>query len=153
MTAAHADYLAQLHNDPEVMAMIGGIRSADESAAWLASNLEHWDQNGFGQWMFRDETSQLVGRGGLRWIDPCVGEQIVEIGYVLQRSAWGAGLATEAATAIAAVARDDYRLRELGAITLEGNDASARVLTKSGFVFQRRVMHPRGPHRYFRLTF
>lgn len=96
MTVDHAEYLVALHSDPEVMAMIGGTRSEEESAVWLRRNVEHWMDHGFGQWMLRDASGELVGRGGLRWIDPSVGEQIVEVGYVLQRSAWGTGLATEA---------------------------------------------------------
>jgi [ribosomal protein S5]-alanine N-acetyltransferase len=152
MTIEHEQYLAGLHRDPEVMALIGGIRDAAQSAVWLQQNLAHWADNGFGQWMLRDESDELVGRGGLRWIDPCVGEQIVEVGYVLQRSAWGAGLATEATTAIIDVAFDYYAMPQLGGITLEGNDASTRVLEKCGFVFERWVMHPVGRHRFLRLT-
>ncbi len=148
----HAEYLAQLHTDAAVMALIGGVRDSDTSAEWLRRNLECWEENGFGQWMLRDTTGQLVGRGGLRWIDPSVGERIVELGYVFQRSAWRAGLATEASNAIIAVARDHYRLTQLGAITLVSNDASSRVLTKCGFRFERMVEHPIGPHRFFRLT-
>ena len=132
--------------------MIGGVRDAQRSAAWLERNLAHWDDDRFGQWMLRDQTNQLGGRGGLRWIDPCVNERIVEVGYVFQRSAWGIGLATEATTAIIHIARDAYRLPELGAITLEGNDASSRVLTKCGFVYERTVTHDIGPHRFFRLV-
>lgn len=134
------------------MAFIGGTRRAAESADWLRANLEHWDENGFGQWMLRDATGRFVGRGGLRWIDPCVGERIVEVGYVFERAAWGAGLATEATTAFVSVARDCYGMPELGAITLVGNDASSRVLTKCGFVFERPVEHVVGPHRFFRLA-
>ena len=96
----HAEYLATLHRDPAVMAMIGGTRSAEESELWLRRNLEHWDDNGFGQWMLRDATSQLVGRAGLRWIDSSVCQHVVEVGYVLERSAWTAGLATEVTTGI-----------------------------------------------------
>jgi RimJ/RimL family protein N-acetyltransferase len=151
VTAEHAGYLARFDRDPEVMAWLGGVRTAEESAEWLRKNLEHWEANGFGQWMFRDSTNQLVGRGGLRWIDPSVGEEIVEVGYAFQRSAWGAGLATEATTGVIAVARDRYGMQQLGAITLETNTASIRVLTKCGFVYERQVMHPAGAHRFFRL--
>ena len=152
MTAAHANYLAELHLDAEVMANIGGVRDAAHSAEWLDRNLAHWREHRFGQWMFRDADDHLVGRGGLRWIDPCVNERIVEVGYVFQRSAWGAGLATEATVAIVTIASEHYGLTQLGAITAEGNDASSRVLTKCGFEFERVVQHDLGPHRFFRLA-
>jgi [ribosomal protein S5]-alanine N-acetyltransferase len=152
MTRDHADYLAEMNRDPEVMATLGGVRTPEASAEFLRRNLEHWDHNGFGQWMFRDATDQLVGRGGLRWIDPSVGEQIVEVGYAFQRSAWGMGYATEATIAVIEVARNRYGMQQLGAIALDTNTASIRVLTKCGFTFEREVMHPAGPHRFFRLT-
>lgn len=150
MDERHADYLAALHRDELVMALIGGVRSAAESAAWLERNLEHWSEHGFGQWMFRDATGQPVGRGGLRWIDRCVGEELVEVGYVFQRSAWGIGLATEAVLSMVEVSVDAYDFQQLGAITRRGNDASTRVLLKSGFTFERWVDHEIGPHRFLR---
>lgn len=45
-----------------------------------------------------------------------------------------------------------YELDQLGAITLQGNDASTKVLTKCGFVFERWVDHPVGPHKFLRLA-
>jgi RimJ/RimL family protein N-acetyltransferase len=63
----------------------------------------------------------------------------------------GAGLATEATTDVIEVARHRYGMQQLGAITLDTNTASIRVLTKCGFVYERQVMHPAGAHRFFRL--
>lgn len=151
MARHHADYLASLDHDEDVMALVGGVRTDEQSAAWLERNLAHWAENGFGQWMFRTIGGDLVGRGGLRWIDECVGERLVEVGYVFERSAWGRGFATEATAAIVEVARDCYSMERLGGIALDGNNASNRVLEKCGFLFVRWVDHPVGPHRLFTL--
>ena len=124
MTRDHAEYLAEMNRDPEVMATLGGVRTPEESAEFLRRNLEHWDHNGF-----------------------------VEVGYAFQRSAWGMGLATEATTGVIEIARDRYGMEQLGAITLVTNTGSIRVLTKCGFTFEREVMHPAGLHRFFRLFF
>jgi RimJ/RimL family protein N-acetyltransferase len=132
------------------MAMIGGVRVPDASDAWLTRNLAHWDQEGFGQWMLHTAEGP-IGRGGLRRIDPCVGEDLVEVGYVLARDAWGKGYATEATQAFIELAKGHYRFDELGAITLEGNERSAGVLERCGFMFERMVTHRIGPHRFFRL--
>ena len=158
MTAAHASFLERMHTVPEVMASVGGVRTAEESAAWLTTQLDQWDTHGFGQWMLRtraaDSTGEgdgeLIGRGGLRMIDPCVGEELVEVGYVLDSRAWGQGYATEAAAAFIDIAAAHYGVTELGAITLKGNDASTRVLEKNGFVFERWVEHKTGPHKFLR---
>lgn len=75
----------------------------------------------------------------------------MEVGFVLERSAWGHGYATEATRAFVDIAEDPYKIHELGAITLAGNDASTRVLEKNGFVFERWVAHTTGPHKFLRL--
>ncbi len=103
MEADDASYLEGLHSDAEVMATVGGVRSAADSGAWLAANLDHWGSFGFGQWML-DVGGLCVGRGGLRQIDSCVGEDLVEVGYVIGRPHWGRGYATEATTALLDVA-------------------------------------------------
>ncbi len=151
MTAADAGWLDRLHRDPDVMAMIGGVRTTDESAAWLRANLDHWETHGFGQWML-DHDGVCVGRGGLRKIDEMVGEDLVEVGYVLSSANWGAGFATEATHSFIDVALNHYGFDQLGAVTLRGNDASTQVLEKCGFVFERWVDHPVGPHRFLRFV-
>lgn len=153
MTADHARLLEQLHAVPEVMNHVGGLRTPAETARWLDTQLAHWATYGFGQWVLRSSTHKVgepIGRGGLRMIDGCVGEELVEIGYVLNQAAWGQGYATEAAAAFVEIAESHYGLDELGAITARGNDASTRVLEKNGFVFERWVEHHTGPHKFLR---
>lgn len=143
-------FLEMMHTDPEVMATIGGVRDSEESEAWLAANIDHWVENGFGYWTLRLRDGTPIGRGGLRWIDECVGERLVEVGYSLKRSAWGQGYATEAVDAFMAIAADRYGFTELGAIVLLGNRRSVRVLEKSGFSFERTVRHADGTCRFLR---
>ncbi len=143
-------FLEMMHADPEVMATIGGVRTSEESEAWLKANIDHWFENGFGYWTLRLRDGTPIGRGGLRWIDECVGERLVEVGYSLKRSAWGQGYATEAVDAFTSMAADQYGLSELGAIVILGNRRSVRVLEKSGFVFERTVKHRDGTCRFLR---
>ncbi|MEZ5410177.1 MAG: GNAT family N-acetyltransferase [Acidimicrobiales bacterium] len=148
-----AGWLAELHRDPDVMATIGGIRTDAESADWLATNLEHWDTHGYGQWVLTNRADGvIVGRGGLRTIDASVGETLVRDRLHLARSAWHQGYATETARAFVTIAFDHYDLAQLGAVTLDTNDASQHVLTKVGFSYERDIDHPVGPHRFYRLT-
>jgi RimJ/RimL family protein N-acetyltransferase len=149
MTAFDAAYLNDLHLDPEVMATVGGVRDREASETWLSANLDHWTTHGFGQRML-DRDNVCIGRGGLRKIDACVGEDLTEVGYVIGRAHWGNGYATEAARAFIEIATGHCGLHQLGAITLKGNDASTRVLEKCGFVFERWVDHRVGPHKFLR---
>jgi RimJ/RimL family protein N-acetyltransferase len=56
-----------------------------------------------------------------------------ELGYWIARPYWGRGIATEAARALIANARDTLRLKRLEAGHFLDNPASARVLAKLGF--------------------
>ena len=63
--------------------------------------------------------------------------QAVELGYRFLSDFWGKGLATESARAAVAYSRDVLRLGRLIALVHPENVASARVLGKLGFVFER----------------
>ena len=65
----HFEWLCRLHQDPRVMATLGGVRSAEQTRAFLDKNLAHWQQHGYGLWLFKvKENGQFVGRGGLRQV-------------------------------------------------------------------------------------
>ncbi len=57
----------------------------------------------------------------------------VEVAYRLARSAWGQGIATEAAGALVAHALGPLGLPRVVAVTYPANHASQRVLDKLGF--------------------
>src|SRR5690348_1608829 len=83
MCADDFDDLMRMYRDPQVMATLGGVRSASQTAEYLDCVLAHWAQHGFGWWTARDAFSgQFVGRGGLRhaMVDH---RPEVEVGYGL----------------------------------------------------------------------
>ena len=88
-----------LHSNAQVMAMVGGVRSAEFTRSEVKKKLEHWVNHGFGIWMAREAISNhFVGAGGLF----CARlEEIaeIEIGYLLMPEFWGRGFATELAHA------------------------------------------------------
>ena len=43
-----------MHRDPAVMAQLGGVRDEAQTAAYLARNLQHWADYGFGLWILRE---------------------------------------------------------------------------------------------------
>jgi RimJ/RimL family protein N-acetyltransferase len=63
----------------------------------------------------------------------------LEMGYWLGRPHWGKGLATEAADAALAWARSDWGRRLIVAGHFADNEASARVLVKTGFLYTGQV--------------
>ena len=69
MAECHETMLAEIHADERVMATNGGVRSAAENRAYLERNIAHWDEHGFGVWVFLNAERDLVGRGGILRID------------------------------------------------------------------------------------
>ncbi len=146
MCAADLDDLVRLYRDPRVMATLGGIRSAAQTAHYLEQQLEHWQQHGFGWWTVRaPHTGQFVGRGGLRH-GTVEGRAEVEVGYGLLPEFWGQGLATELALVSVRVGFRELHRPDLVSFTLPTNNASQRVLAKAGFRYERAIVLAELPH-------
>jgi ribosomal-protein-alanine N-acetyltransferase len=150
LTEAHLPYLRRMDADDRIMAMLGGVRSEAETAAYLERNLVHWAEHGFGIWILRDPASgQVVGRAGLRHLT-VEGATEVQLVYALFPEFWGRGLATDAARACVTIGLEWLSLPSLVALSLPGNLASQRVLRKAALVQEREVVHAGARHLLFR---
>lgn len=110
---------------------------------------EHWSDHGFGPWVLVDKASKaFAGRGGLAWTS-IEGSAAVELPWSIEPQLQGAGLATEAACAAAAWARE-LGFSEVVALTLPTNHASQRVAEKAGFSPDGECQHGGLPHRLYR---
>jgi ribosomal-protein-alanine N-acetyltransferase len=104
----------------------------EDSAAFVDGSLREWMSNGVGAYLIVDAaTDQVIGCTAL----DLATTYRATTGYVLLREAWGKGYATEAATAMVALAR------QLGLARIEASChvdhlVSARVLEKSGLVLE-----------------
>jgi RimJ/RimL family protein N-acetyltransferase len=148
--AAHEHDLAGLHADPRVMATMGGeTATAEESRAWIERNLGHGEEPGLGVFVFREaESGRFVGRGAIRRIE-IGGSEEIEVGYAVAHDLWGRGYATEMAGALVARAEAAGHTG-LIAYTEPANAASRRVLEKSGFRYERDVVHHDRPQVVYR---
>jgi RimJ/RimL family protein N-acetyltransferase len=150
LTPSHLVALRGMDRDPQFMALLGGPRDEAQTADYLARNLQHWDDYGFGVWILREAgDNRVAGRALLRHL-LVEGQDEVELGYGLHPEFWGRGLATEIATACLRIGRDQLRLPSVVAITRPANAGSQRVLTKVGLVYERDVTHEGVPHLLFR---
>jgi ribosomal-protein-alanine N-acetyltransferase len=133
--------LSRMHQDANVMATLGGPRSDEQTRQFLDTNLAHWDEHGFGLWVFRAASKRtFVGRGGLRHVH-IDGRDEVELAYALMPEFWGNGLATEMARALLTIAFEQLALADLVAFTISTNQASRRVMEKVGFTFERELVY------------
>jgi RimJ/RimL family protein N-acetyltransferase len=150
LTADHLAELYRMDSDPGFMALLGGVRNAVETAAYLDRNLKHWADHGFGLWMLRDrDEGRFVGRAVLRHL-LVEGTDEVEVGYGFYPDCWGRGLATEIASACLQFARSELLLPSVVAITLPANVRSQRVMIKVGLVYERDITHEGLRHVLYR---
>ncbi|MCR4896514.1 MAG: GNAT family N-acetyltransferase [Lachnospiraceae bacterium] len=84
------------------------------------------------------ETGELIGDTGVSEVEGHPDE--VEIGYVISDAYTGKGYATELASAMNAFVFAKFGLQRVCGRVLHGNDASVRVLEKSGFSFLQEEM-------------
>ena len=152
--AEHALHYAALVGDAEVAATLwpahlGGPRTPEQAAAFLADDVRHWEAEGFGPWAFFDAGGAFAGRGGLERTD-VGGRASVEVLYAVSRAAWGRGYATGMAVAAVERARA-LGLPEVVGFTLTTNLASQAVLQKAGLRFERELEHAGLPHWFARL--
>ncbi|MEH2182250.1 GNAT family N-acetyltransferase [Nostoc sp.] len=148
----HLNELCRMHQNQQVMATLGGVRSDEETRLFIFNNLHHWQCYGFGLWVFRDKVNhQFVGRAGLRNTH-VEGMNEVELAYALMAKFWNQGLATEMSEQILQIAFELLKLQEVVCFTLTTNQASRRVIEKLGFKYEREIIHANLPHLFYRLT-
>ena len=130
--------LMTVFGDPIVMAAFRrGPFSREEMNAWVARNLEHQRQHGYG--LFTVELSDValvIGDCGLERQE--IGGRVeTELGYDLRSDHWGRGLASEAASAVADFAFTTLRLPSLVSLIRTDNARSASVALRIGMERQR----------------
>ena len=148
----HFDDVYRMHQDPKVMATLGGLRDAEQTTRMLKRVEDLWRDRGFGLWALRDRTTgSFAGRGGFLCTN-IGGREETELGYSFMPDYWGSGLATEFATEAVRTAFEALGLDDIVCFTLTTNRASQRVMEKAGFVFEKRLIHEGLPHIFCRQT-
>jgi RimJ/RimL family protein N-acetyltransferase len=110
----------------------GGIELARRNTAAL---IDHWASRGYGLWTVVEKSSgQVVGCVGLQNLE---GWPDVEIAWIIHRSRWHQGLATEAASAALAWAWAHTGIDHIISIINAGDARSMRVAVKIGEQFER----------------
>ena len=134
------DASARICADPEVMwyMRVGCPLTREEAGQRVAATLRHWEERGFGLWAVEEKVSgAYIGRLGLLYHDDWPeGEHKTEVGWLLDRSCWGRGLATEGARASVRYGFEELGLERIISIIRPENAASRRVAEKAGLALQ-----------------
>jgi RimJ/RimL family protein N-acetyltransferase len=140
LTFDDIDAFNELGSNPQVIRYLGNqpFASLDAAKETLSTApLNDYATYGYGRFAcIWKQTGQVVGLCGLKFL-PDMGD--VDLGYRFLPNFWGKGLATEAALASIGYALHPLGLQRLVGWVHPDNLASARVLTKLGFSFDRKT--------------
>jgi RimJ/RimL family protein N-acetyltransferase len=134
-TESDAPLILQLNSDPDVVKYVHEpVLETEEQARNIIVNiiLPQYD-NKLGRWAIHiKEDNTFIGWCGLKHLPT---ENIIDLGYRLNKTAWGKGFATEAASHSLT-----YGFKKLGLSLITGrahieNIASQKVLEKIGMHF------------------
>ena len=134
------DSLAAIWSNPEVTKFLpsrGVPIPREKTEKALASFIEHWQKLGYGIWkILEDESDKMVGYGGLRYLEEL---NEVELLYGLAKEYWGKGIATRAANASVLFGFNQANLDRIIALALPENEASKKVIEKTGFKYEKQI--------------
>jgi RimJ/RimL family protein N-acetyltransferase len=137
--------LCEIFGQPEVWRFpFGRGLTPEETGAFLAHRIAEQATGAWCEWAAeRREDRKLIGYIGLArpYFLPEV-MPTVEIGWRLDPSSWGRGLATEGAKAALADGFTHPDLDEVVSIYQPENEASGRVMARLGMRFDRDTHHP-----------
>jgi RimJ/RimL family protein N-acetyltransferase len=131
-----------LGSDPAIIKYTGdpggGMTSIEHALEILRSHpMADYKKHGFGRWAcVHKESGEVIGFTGLKYLDE---RDEVDIGYRLLPKYWGAGLATEAASAALDFGFRSLQLKEIIGLAVPDNVASIRILEKLGMDFVEMV--------------
>lgn len=129
-SADDVSHYARIMRDPEVSRFFGGPMAEEEVWRRVALYIGHRALRGWSQSVVVErETDEVVGRGGL-WRPP--DWPGLEVGWVLDRSRWGRGYASELGRACRDFAARALHEPHLISLIAPANSASIRVAQAIG---------------------
>lgn len=126
--------LCKILQDEDTMYAYNGAFSDDEVQEWLDRQIYRYQKWNFGLWaVILKETDEMIGQCGLT-MQPWKDAEVLEIGYLFERSFWHKGYAIEAAAACKKYAFEELKADEVCSIIRDTNTASQNVAIKNGMV-------------------
>jgi RimJ/RimL family protein N-acetyltransferase len=130
----HFEPLAEMHQDPDVMATLGGLWSRAQTRKAFDRYVAAFARDGISRFAVEDKAGNFLGlAGALRHLDESQAPgRHDEIGWRFTRTSWGKGFATEASRAALEHAFAAADCAEIWAYTIDGNARSQAVMSRLG---------------------
>ena len=139
LTPADSAFILELVNDPDWLRFIGdrGVRTLADARAYIEKGpMKLYECLGFGLDVVALRNGMPIGLCGLIKRDSL---EDVDIGFAFLPAFRGRGYANEAACAVRDYAIEVLALERIVAITAPENDASARLLERLGFTYEKTI--------------
>lgn len=136
MTQDDFPSLCNILQDEETMYAYEGAFTDSEAQEWLDRQRARYQKWGFGLWaVILKDNGKMIGQCGLT-MQPWKEEEVLEVGYLFERSHWHKGYATEAATACKQYAFDVLQAKDVCSIIRDTNTASQHVAVRNGMTIE-----------------
>ena len=136
MNQSDFESLCKILQDEDTMYAYEGAFNVDEVQEWLDRQILRYQEWNFGLWaVILKETNQMIGQCGLT-MQPWKDENVLEIGYLFERSYWHKGYAIEAAKACKKYAFEILKADEVCSIIRDTNIASQKVAIRNGMTIK-----------------
>jgi RimJ/RimL family protein N-acetyltransferase len=151
-TAEDAPLILQLNSDPDIVKYVHErmLETEEEARDIIINIILPQYPNNLGRWaMHTKANNEFIGWCGLKHI-PAKNE--IDLGYRLNKSAWGKGFATEAAEHTLAYGFNTLQLPLIVGKAHVDNIASLKILEKIGMKFVREEVEDDCPIKVYTLT-
>ncbi len=136
MTQDDFPSLCNILQDEETMYAYEGAFTDSEAQEWLDRQRARYQKWGFGLWaVILKDNGKMIGQCGLT-MQPWKEEEVLEVGYLFERSHWHKGYATEAAMACKQYAFDVLQAKDVCSIIRDINTASQQVAVRNGMTIE-----------------
>jgi len=140
LTAADAEFILELLNDPSFLRFIGdrGVRNVEDARRYIETGpVAMYAEHGFGMFLVQLKGDSVpIGICGLM---KRASLPDVDVGFAFLPRFWSQGYAIESATAVVALGQREFGLKRIAGITKPGNRSSIKVLERLGLKFEKLV--------------
>lgn len=131
------DNVYRLKSNPLVWKFSSKVVTDDieESRRYLADVLKNYEEGKYDfQALYIRDTQEYIGEAGILSFNSKNRRAVV--GYNLLPKYWGNGYATEITIGLVKYLYEEEKAERIEALVMEGNEASRKVLEKSGFIVE-----------------